>query len=121
MIDLGQEQGGRKGDKFSIIRQGASIRHPVAGAMLPGPVVELGVEEVSSVDPAISQVKLRLKQAVQVGDRIRMKEREKSFWDMGARGPADERTTMAAFARLNREQARPGEWVQQDDGRWVRK
>ena len=40
---------------------------------------------------------------------------------MGAKGPADERTTMAAFARLNREQARPGEWVQQDDGKWVRK
>ncbi|OGG56547.1 MAG: hypothetical protein A3F84_22545 [Candidatus Handelsmanbacteria bacterium RIFCSPLOWO2_12_FULL_64_10] len=81
MIDLGQEQGVNKGDKFSIVRQGASIRHPVTGAMLPGPIVELGVGEVSSVDPATSQVKLRLKQAVQVGDRIRMKEREKSFWD----------------------------------------
>ena len=81
MIDLGQEQGVSKGDKFSIVRQGASIRHPVTGAMLPGPIVELGVGEVSSVDPATSQVKLRLKQAVQVGDRIRMKEREKSFWD----------------------------------------
>ena len=40
---------------------------------------------------------------------------------MGAKGAADERATMAAFARLNREQARPGEWVQQDDGKWIRK
>lgn len=81
LIDLGEEQGVSKGDKFSIIRQGASIRHPVTGALLPGPIVELGTGEVSSVDQATAQVKLKLKQGVQVGDRIRMKEREKSFWD----------------------------------------
>jgi hypothetical protein len=81
MIDLGQDQGVNKGDDFAIIRQGASIRHPVTGALLPGPIVELGAGEVISADQATSRVKLKLKQAVQVGDRIRMKEREKSIWD----------------------------------------
>jgi len=80
LIDLGSDKGVRNGDKFIVFRQGESIKHPVTGQMIPGRIQELGEAEVKSVDIATSAVKIKTKGAIQVGDRIKAKERKKSLW-----------------------------------------
>lgn len=64
----------------SSFRQGESIKQPVTGQMIPGRIQELGEAEAKSVDVATTIVKIKCKAAIQVGDRIKAKERKKSFW-----------------------------------------
>lgn len=80
LIDLGSDNGIVKGDKFLVFRQNESIKHPVTGQIIPGKTQELGEAEVKSVDAAVSTVKIKAKVPIQVGDRVKSKEKKKSFW-----------------------------------------
>ena len=81
LIDLGIEKGIKKKDKFKVFRKGGDIKHPVTGEILPGRILQLGEAEVQSVDLATSIVKIKdIKGAIQIGDRIKAKEKKKSFW-----------------------------------------
>ncbi|GEM_PF-5731823 len=75
-IDLGSNDGIKKGYKLYVIRPGEPITHPQTGEIIPGADIELGIAKVKSVSPQSSLCKVKGKVAKQINtttDQVKSK------------------------------------------------
>jgi len=71
MIDIGHSNGIRAGQKFTVMREGAPIRHPVTGALLAVEKTEIATITIIKTDPNTAVGKINKKGDIKVGDIVR--------------------------------------------------
>ncbi len=82
VLDIGLDDGIRKGMEFDVIRPGKMIKHPITGDLVPRPAVPLGKIKITQADPRVSKAK-RTKlfdnnDPFRVGDRFRSQQPKKA-------------------------------------------
>jgi hypothetical protein len=92
-LDLGKSLGIDKGAKIRVVREGAPIKHPVTGAMLPGPRENIAELEVESATDLTSEAKItkwlkdpKNPSPLKVADKVITMEKGQSFWDKMGEG-----------------------------------
>ena len=92
-LDIGKSLGIDKKTKLKVIREGLPIKHPVTGAMLPGPREDIAEMEVESATDVTSEAKLTkwLKNPknptpLKVADKVITMEKGQGFWEKVGEG-----------------------------------
>jgi len=71
MIDIGHSNGIRVGQKFTVMREGAPVRHPVTGKVLAVEKTEIATITITKTDPNTAVGKVNKKGDIKVGDIVR--------------------------------------------------
>ena len=75
VVDLGARDGVAEGDRIEVFQEGEPVIHPVTGELLEGRQTLLAVLKVTSVQTQMSTCKLKGEGTVEVGDRVKLGEK----------------------------------------------
>jgi hypothetical protein len=87
-VDIGKSLGIDKKTKLKVVREGQAIKHPVTGAMLPGPREDIAEMEVESATDVTCEAKLtkwlkdpKNPSPLKVADKVITMEKGQGFWE----------------------------------------
>ncbi len=72
-LDIGNDLGVRKGNKFTLYRKGEEIKHPVSGEIMGYNVTPLGEAVAVNIQERMSIAKIVKKGSLQIGDKAVIK------------------------------------------------
>lgn len=72
-IDIGNDMGVRKGNKFTLYRKGEEIKHPVSGEIMGYNVTPLGEAVATNIQERMSIAKIVKKGSLKIGDKAVIK------------------------------------------------
>lgn len=73
IVDLGSEEGLKKGDQLEVIQEGEQIIHPVTGQIMDAPLKVIAKLKVKSTSPQLSICSRPKKRDLKLADLVRLK------------------------------------------------
>jgi hypothetical protein len=82
VVDLGAEEGLKKGDVLEVVQEQEQIIHPVTGEILPAPLKVIGKLKVVDASPRVSICKRKSGKEMQLSNFVRLKGTESAVVKM---------------------------------------